>query len=785
MLIDQLKKSKFYPALCLERWFNTWRRRQALGFLLTLLLFSLAGGIFWRLPRLSGVGIIALDLLIIIQCLDWFYRFYYFKRLLPVKDNLDPLAGQFILAASIKGDYLAAFGASPFGSRLLLRLGISQEKFSSLLLPEREMIVDLPAPLEARLDWPLLASLLFNASAPLKKLCAEEGITAADFNTVALVVEWEYDQVDTKRQWWSRAAFDALPTIGADWAYGQRFWLQRYTREVEFYDGGLEPVDESALSRLETVLARSRGANALIVSRAGDEGLNLLAALSRRARSSQAPVTIQGKHFLVLAVSPFLANFAERHQCETALIALFEEAVRAGNVVVVIDNLNVLLTGMRNLGTDLPGLLEPYLTHPSFQIVAIAETREFNDKIASLAAITEQFELIRLDGGKNSDNLLGALRAAKVIEDEYNLLFTYRAIKELARAAESYFASEGAPSSELADLLIEIAPWLSARRITLVSRENVLDYLREKTQIPQGAVSAEEKSQLLNLESILHQRIIGQAEAVKVVAEAMRRARADLKREDKPIASFLFLGPTGVGKTETAKALAATMFKSEERLLRVDMSEYGAEDSLDRLVTNLGALVRANPYGVILFDEFEKSHLKVRNLFLQILDEGFFSDQLGKRVLLREHLLIATSNAGAEMIWDLVKENKSLAAATDELIDALVHQAVFTPELLNRFDATIIFKPLTNPELILIATKLLATLAEKLAGEGVKLVVTKDLAQTVATKGANKVFGARPMQRFIQDSLEDQIAKGLLTGTISRGQEISFDPATLILNEKK
>ncbi|MCX6713552.1 MAG: AAA family ATPase, partial [Candidatus Vogelbacteria bacterium] len=263
---------------------------------------------------------------------------------------------------------------------------------------------------------------------------------------------------------------------------------------------------------------------------------------------------------------------------------------------------------------------------------------------------------------------------------------------------------------------------------------------------------------------------------------AIRRSRTGIRNPKRPIGSFLFLGTTGVGKTETSKALAEVFFGGEKDLLRLDMSEYQGTDALAKLIGSFGEsqagvlsnLMREHPYGVLLLDEFEKSSKEILNLFLQIFDEGFFSDMSGKKVNVRNLIFIATSNAGADLIWQAIREGQKPEAA--KIIDSLVSQGVYKPELLNRFDAVVVFNPLTPENLAQIARLLLAKLAKRLAEQGIELAISDYAVKTVATLGANEVFGARPMIRFIQDNVEQPIADKIIKGEITHGFHVDLLP---------
>ena len=310
-----------------------------------------------------------------------------------------------------------------------------------------------------------------------------------------------------------------------------------------------------------------------------------------------------------------------------------------------------------------------------------------------------------------------------------------------------------------------------------VAPAHISRIVEQKTNLPSGAIGTDERAMLVNLEVSLHKRVIGQDEAIRAIADTIRRARTAVRNPSRPIGSFLFLGPTGVGKTESAKALAAVYFGSEDSMMRFDMTEYQTEDDIAKLLGSpdrndpgiLSTRIRRSPYGVVLLDEFEKSHQQVRNVFLQILDEGFFSDHLGTRVNMRNTIIIATSNAGALLIQDLVKQGKNLSGSKETFIEHIQREAHMAPELLNRFDSLVIFRPLDDASCHAIAELLLKKLAKRLAEQNYLLEITPELIRAVATGGFDPKFGARPMQRWIQDHVEKEVTDRILAGTISPG----------------
>jgi len=324
------------------------------------------------------------------------------------------------------------------------------------------------------------------------------------------------------------------------------------------------------------------------------------------------------------------------------------------------------------------------------------------------------------------------------------------------------------------------------KRVRIVTPEYVSELISERTGVPSGTVSESEKDTLLNLENFLARRVVGQSLAIKAISTAMRRSRSGVSNPKRPIGSFLFLGPTGVGKTETSKALAEAVFETEASLMRLDMSEFNSVDALNRLIGTvngdtgiLTSMLREKQYGVLLLDEFEKTDVRVLDLFLQILDEGVFSDAMGKKVNARNIIFIATSNAGSDLIWKTMKEGKDLKNERENIIHAIIDRGIFRPELLNRFDGAILFNALGEHDLYLIAELMLKKLKKRIAEQHIELVVTKELIEELAKNGSNPEFGARPLNRYIQDTIEPYVANMILLGQAKPGDKVTITKEVL------
>ena len=335
------------------------------------------------------------------------------------------------------------------------------------------------------------------------------------------------------------------------------------------------------------------------------------------------------------------------------------------------------------------------------------------------------------------------------------------------------------------DLMEEvILHWSSTSSDSFIIKKIVDEAVSVKIKIPIGEINTDESEKLLALETLLHARVIGQDFAISQIAEAMRRARIGMSEKNKPIGSFLFLGPTGVGKTEAAKALAAAFFGDENRMIRLDMSEYQTQESIDHLlgssVSNkegyLVSKVKESPYALLLLDEIEKAYPDILNLFLQVLDEGYLTDAFGKRVSFRNLIVIATSNAGAKIIREGILQKLMPKELQTEVIDYVIKEEIFRPEFLNRFGGVVFFAPLSQEEAVEVTALMLESYQVKLRAEqNIEITFGLGVAERIALNAYDTVFGARAIGRYLQDKIGNTIAKKIIAGEIKQGENFTFE----------
>lgn len=756
-----------------------------------------AFALFW-FPPFTSAFLLMLGLWLVFALWYGYFTSFYFKdddTVLP-EFTMRPPSIRFEtaqLATAGFGEPVVDFFVSRFGAEVLLRLGLPREDVLAFLKERKPPanVFEIAVADNEPVGLPEIAAALLRYDEALQHFLVSRKIGAPDFIGAA---EW-VSRIEAARKkrmrWWSKDALGRIPGIGKDWAYGEIMLLSRYAIPIALHPAyalaGKGALGTRETKEVERILSRGRESNVILVGEEGAPKLAPLVRLSREISAGTILPPLEHKRIFIFNGAPFVAAMKEKAIFETELMRLMSEATKAGNIIFVFDNFEKFCQGASALGSDALSLLDPFLISSNIQIVAITELGAFHQMFESNAKVQERFERVLM----SEAGITGSL---PVLEDEAlraeraaGVLFTYQALRATAESAERYFF-EGVMPDKAIDLLLELVPKVKAAGKRVIVKEDVLELVSAKTGIAVSEATGEERAKLLRLEEILHERIVGQDEAVKAISGALRRARSGVSSEKRPIGSFLFLGPTGVGKTETTKALAQAFFGDENSIARLDMSEYQSGDALARLIGAfesgkagvLASLLRERPYGVLLLDEFEKTSREVHDLFLQILDEGFFTDVFGKRVNARNLIIIATSNAGSDLIWKAEQEGKSLSK--DIVLTEIISRAIFKPELLNRFDGVILFHPLRGEHLKAIAKLQLQKLGKRLKEKGLELSITEPLVEYLVSVGQDPKFGARPMNRAIQEKVEQAIAEKMLRGEIEAGSRVELSAADLSSN---
>ncbi len=628
--------------------------------------------------------------------------------------------------------------------------------------------------------------------------------------------------------------------------------LTEYARE-----GKLDPVigRENEIQRVVQILSRRTKNNPCLVGEPGVGKTAVAEGLALKIIEGNIPDTIKEKRVVTLDLSGMVAGSKYRGEFEERIKKVISEVISDGNVLLFIDEIHTIIgAGGAEGAIDASNILKPSLARGELQIIGATTREEYRKYIEKDAALERRFQPVVVDEPSEEEAILilfglrdkyeahhkvritdGALEAAVKLSSRYinDRYLPDKAIDLMDEAASKVRLSTFTSSPSIKELEIEIkrledekekaikteayerageikklqeekTEELEKQKLVdekqkldkqlVVSENEISEIVASWTKIPVKKLAEEETERLQNLETILHQRVVGQEEAVGAVAKAIRRGRVGLKDPNRPIGSFLFLGPTGVGKTELSKALAEAMFGSENSIIRVDMSEYMEKHSVSKLIGSppgyvgydeggqLSEKVRQNPYSVILFDEIEKAHPDVFNILLQVLDDGHITDAQGRRVSFKNTIIIMTSNAGAQNIIapkrlgfaSVVDEKEDYKRMKEGVMDEV--KRIFKPEFINRIDEIIVFHSLTKEDIGSIVVIMIATIAKRSKSQmNITLETSDDVVNHIAEVGFDAKYGARPLRRAIQTNIEDKLAEAILSGTIKEGDTVRVE----------
>ncbi|MBI2506683.1 MAG: ATP-dependent Clp protease ATP-binding subunit [Candidatus Colwellbacteria bacterium] len=550
---------------------------------------------------------------------------------------------------------------------------------------------------------------------------------------------------------------------------------QARLKKVGFLIGHKEELD-----RLLDILSRATKPNALLVGEPGAGKETIVEHLAYLMIHDQVPKQLFDKRLVALDIGGLMAG-ADQGEMQRRIEEAFQELYQAGNVIFYIPEIHNLARTAGPKQITAAHTVLPLILGNDFPTIGTSFPKEFKQFIETDSQFKNAFEVIRVNEVSPEEAELILSYRSVLVEDQYKVKITFGAIRKSVELSKKYFRDRLLPASA-DDLLKEAVADVVSRENEFVRSEDVVEVAEKRVNIPIEEADSKEAVKLLNLEKIIHERLVNQEEAVKSVAEALREYRSGLARAGGPIAAFLFVGPTGVGKTELAKTLARVQFGSEEAMIRFDMSEYQNIESIHRLIgapdgETTGVLtdaVRQKPYSLVLLDEFEKAHPDIWNLFLQVFDDGRLTDSLGRVVDFENSIIIATSNAHSEVIHQSLSRGESMVSIAEYLKKILVD--VFHPELLNRFSDIIVFRDLNPKELEEIVELQLKELANLLQeSRDVDLTWSPEAVKLLAKLGYEPAFGARPLRRVIRDKLREPLSEKIIAREINRGSRVKVD----------
>ncbi len=622
--------------------------------------------------------------------------------------------------------------------------------------------------------------------------------------------------------------------------------------------GKIDPVigRNEEIDRVVQILSRRSKNNPCLIGEPGVGKTAVAEGLAQHIINGNVPETLKNKRLFALDLSSMLAGAKYRGEFEERLKKAMEEVVKAGDVIIFIDEIHTIIgAGAAEGAIDAANILKPALARGELQVIGATTLDEYRKHIEKDAALERRFQPVTVGEPTEEEAVLILKGIRDKYEAHHKVTITDDAIETAVRLSVRYIPDRFLPDKAI-DLIDEAASAVRMKVLTAppslkeledkiaaaakekeaaisvqdyeraaslrdsenelkkqleeekknwseengskklsIGSEEIAEKISSWTNIPVAKLTEKDSERLKNLESVLHERVVGQEEAVSAVARAIRRGRVGLKDPKRPIGSFIFLGPTGVGKTELSKTLAEAMFGDESAMIRVDMSEYMEKHSVSRLVGSppgyvgydeggqLTEKVRRKPYSVILFDEIEKAHPDVFNILLQIMDDGILTDAQGRRVDFRNTVIIMTSNIGARLITDTAK---TFGFGASEDADANNYERIkenvlgelkkaFRPEFINRVDEIIVFHQLSKENIESIADIMLKGMVKRLESSGVFAEYTPELVKYIADAGFDSVYGARPLKRAIQSKIEDKLAEEMLDSSVKEGDKILID----------
>lgn len=579
--------------------------------------------------------------------------------------------------------------------------------------------------------------------------------------------------------------------LGRDWASGYTPMLSKIAHNVslDIQRGGWvirsTASRDQVVAQMLAVLSKSSSGSVALVGELGAGKTTAVFSLAKKLLTEKVP-SLRYHQIFSLDASALIANAGNFQSLEQLILRLFNEADRAGNVVVFLDEAQLFMRAGTG-SVDLSNLLLQVLQSGRIHLICALTPIEWQHVQANNPALAALLHQMVLPPASQTEALQIMQDQLLAIEHKHGVAFTYQAIQEAYRLAEKYVHEQAFPGRGI-QVLEETAVSAGAG---LITPEVVGKSLETKLGVKVVTATGTESQQLLHLEDDLHKQLINQVRAVSVVSNALRRARSGVGNPNRPVGSFLFLGPTGVGKTELAKALADVYFHGRDQIIRVNLNEYTRADDAARLLagsseqSSNGILdaIRRQPYSVVLMDEIEKAHPDVLNLLLQLLDEGVLRDSGGRESSFKDAIIIATSNAGADMIRANIDAGKDLEEFEGEFVNKLIDQNLFKPEFLNRFDEIVLFRPLKAEELRQVVQLMIAEVNQTLERQKVRVVLSDPAIAWLVESGNDPRLGARPMRRMIQRSVENIVAKKLLEGSAGPGSEIMLDANELESSE--
>jgi ATP-dependent Clp protease ATP-binding subunit ClpC len=680
-----------------------------------------------------------------------------------------------LLVSNLKGssDPLSTFFSSEPGKFLLSHLGVSEESLKAVSNFDKGMLNKTPS------SFSDLLNLMIEKKVWSENDLRKERLIFEDFTECG---KW-WDSLKTQESGLGEDEEFGRPGIGVDLLFGYTPMLSQYSIDLSAkrsYSHRLIGRDD-VVERMDRVL--SQGPSLILTGQPGVGKKTVVLEFAQKSISGGLSQKMSYKRVLEVDYNILLSGTYDLNQKKAVLSQIFSESSAAGNIILLIKDIH-RLTNPEVEGYDFTDVFEEYLEKKNLKIIVTSTPLEYERFIAPNMKLRKYFETVEVKPVDKKVAFEIMIEAAKNWEYSGKIVITIPAMRKILEESDKYITETPFPEKAL-ELLDAVVTYRNQKGGGVVRSEDTEIVLAEKTGISFSAITSEEKERLINIEELIHKRLVGQETAVGLIGKSLRGRSVGSAKEERPIGSFLFLGPTGVGKTETAKVLARVYYGDESSILRFDMADYAGGEGFERLIGSVsknipGALTTAiknKPASLLLLDEIEKATTSIKNLFLTLLDEGVITDAFGRKINGRHLFVIATTNAGAEFIRELVSKGVTGEQLQKETTEHVMKEGLFSPEFLNRFDGVVVYEPLNHENLVKIARLILEDLGKNLSRKDIYLEVRDDTAEKLAREGYDPAFGARPIRRIVDLHIADIIGKAILEDKIKAGDKISILPS--------
>lgn len=663
--------------------------------------------------------------------------------------------------------------ATPGGKFILTHLGLNYDDTQEIFVDKDFSLEIVPESFSSLISSLVEAGLVKEEALRRKGASGDDLLIASGW--------WDRKQgVETE----VKVATLGSPGVGLELLFGYTPTLNKYSvnlstpQTFEHHLIGRENV----VSQMERVL--TSGKSISLVGTPGVGKKTVVLEFANRAIKGQFGPAMAFRRVYEFDHNLLLSESLDINLKKAKLSAILEEASGAGNIILMMRDLH-RLTNQDVEGYDFTDVIEQYLGKKELKIISVTTPQEYERFIAPNLRLRKYLQKIEVTPPTKDEALQILLESASAWEEKKNIILEVPALRKLIEESDAYVSETPFPEKAI-ELLDALVTYLDQKGRQRATTGEVNEILAEKIGISFASLSKSEEDRLSNLEEVIHERLINQDAAVNLIAKSLRARTVGVTKSNRPLGSFLFLGPTGVGKTETAKVLAKVYYGSSDAILRFDMAEYSGGEGLERLIGSInknlpGVLttaIRNNPASLLLLDEIEKATPAIFNLFLALLDEGKITDAFGRVINCKNLFIIGTSNAGAEFIREEVNKGTSGAALQKTVTNYILEKGLFSPEFLNRFDGVVVYEPLSKENLVKIAKLLLEELAGNLKAKGIKLTITNELAAKLSEDGYDSSYGARPMRRIVNLDLGDLVSKAILSKEVKDGDEIEIVPGT-------